>query len=464
MLVGRPHTRLTGGRRIAWYLVLILGVLTICVFPVFGGSSVLVTRIDGDINFGTRNMFLDAISRAELRGAEALVVELNTNGGTLEDTEEIIRAIKNSGVPVVIYVHPRGSVAFSAGTFILMASHVAAMTPGTSIGAAEPIVVDPTGGVSSAPEKVKKASATLMRSTAEEMGRPGETAEKFVLENLTLTADQALEAKVVEIVAGSVEELVPKLDGMEVLVKGVPHRFSTSDARVERFWPSPQNRFVASISDPTVAYLLLMLGLWGLLIGFYSPGWHVPETIGVVCLLLALFALGKLGVSVAGLIFLITAIGFFIVEAKTPTFGLFAAAGVVCLLIGSFLLFPGEALRQTQPEIAKNILTHFVVAVVVVTAALSAFFIFGVGKVIKARRKQPTTGREALTGREVVVIEELAPEGMVKLGGELWRAVSEDGERIKPGERVVVKGKRGLTLYVSRRRPGEPGQTGPSRG
>ncbi len=415
-----------------------------------GTHTVYVAKIDGMITGYTVDQFSRYISAAENAHAEALIIELNTPGGLGDAMMKIVSEIQNSTVPVIIYVAPRGAIAASAGTYIAMGSHIIVMAPGTSIGACEPIMgYAANGSIIKAPAKIRNFYTAYMRSLAQESGRNETAAVEFITKDLSLTPEEALKAHVVEAVAGDVPDLLRKVNGMETRIPVAGRgnvTLNLEGARVVYLGQSFKDTLINYITDPTVAYLLLNLGILGLVLGFLTPGWHVPETVGAILLVLGLIGLGYFGYSSSGLLLIVLAMVFFIAEALTPTFGLFTVAGVVTFIMGGILLFGGGG----EYLVSGNVYENLRIVIVALALLIGLFFAFGMAAVVRAHRKKPEAGREELIGKRGRVVQDIAPEGMIRVHGELWRAVSKDGNPIKVGEDVVVVEIRGLTLIVSK--------------
>lgn len=415
------------------------------------GNTVYVAKIDGMITGYTVDQFDRYITEAEKANASAIIIELNTPGGRADAMQEIVMRIQNAKVPVIIYVYPSGGMAASAGTYIALGSHLIAMAPGTVIGACRPILgYGANGSIVEAPPKIVNFYIAYLRELAEMSGRNATLAEQFITEDRSVTSQEALKYGVIEVIATNVNDLLQKADGMEtkVPVKGrekvVLH---LRDARVVYLEPSFKDTVIRYITDPTIAYVLLNLGFIGLIFGFLTPGWHVPETIGAIMLVLGLIGLGYFGYSSAGLLLIALAIIFFIAEALTPTFGLFTVAGTITFILGGTMLFG----KGGDEYLVSDALYETLRIVIIVTAILlGLFFAFGVTTVIKDRKRKAQTGREEMLGEVGRVVQELNPEGMVKIRGELWKAESKTGKPIRVGERVRVVNVRGLTLIVVR--------------
>jgi membrane-bound serine protease (ClpP class) len=438
------------------YLYLLIVALFLATQVEAEQKQVYLVKIKAEINPSTERIFEDAIKEATSADALALIVQLDTPGGTGDSMMRIIQLIDQSQVPVIIYVAPQGAIAASAGTFISMGAHLVAMAPGTSIGACEPIIgYDPTTGqIQEAPDKYKKFYAGVMRSLAEPHGRDADLAEKFVTENLTLTTEEALEAGMIDLIASDVDEVLEKTEGMQTRgpVFGEIATLNLSGAEIVEVELGLTEKILSVITNPNIAYLLLMVGIYGLVFGFLSPGWHVPETIGAICLILAIISFGYVNLNVGGIILILAAFVFFIIEVVTPTFGLFTFAGAVCLIFGSLMLFRtgvGEA-GTIDRFVSREWYEQFRYMVITIAGFSVLFFGFGIYKAVRLRMTKPKTGGEELLGMVGVADEDLDPEGQIKIRGERWMA--EARQQIKKGEKVKVIGRKGLLLIVEKKR------------
>ncbi|HHF55357.1 MAG TPA: nodulation protein NfeD [Thermoplasmatales archaeon] len=406
-------------------------------------KKVYVAEIQGIIAQGTVNQFEKAIDEA--KDGEALIIILDTDGGMANAMEKIIKKIENSPVPIVIYIAPSGAKAFSAGTFILMASHVAAMANTTLIGACQPRSVNPATGLpEKADEKVVRAYAAMMKNLALSHGRNVSMAEKFVTENVVLNEREAYENGTIEIVAGSVGELIKELDGMKVTVRGERKTLATSNSTIERIKWSFRDIFINYISDPQIASILFTIGMFGLIFGFLTPGFHLPETIGAISVILSLYGFSFIGVNVAGILLISLAFIFFVIEAFTPTFGFWTVAAIITFIFG-IMLMPAE---KAMHEMPLNWYLAFRVASLVIAIFITAFFSYALMKAIKAKRAKPKIGEDELVGKKGVAITDISPKGQVKVDGKIWRAEAE--EEIKEGEEIIVVSQQRLTLKVRR--------------
>lgn len=427
--------------RLTFFIALLAGAL----FSVTASASsqpIRVLHVEGVIVPIVADYIERGISQAEDENAAACIIELDTPGGLLDSTETIVKSIMNADVPVVVYVAPKGAWAASAGTFITLSAHIAAMTPGTTIGAAHPVA----GGGEEIPEeqmqKITEFSAKWMETIAQERGRNIEEARLAVTESETFRDDEALDANLIDLRADNLDSLIAQIDGWEVtLASGREVTIDTTGYELARQEMSFAERFLHAISNPNIAYILLTIGSIGIIAEIYNPGTFFPGITGAISLLLAFYALNVLEARWGGILLILLAFGLFIGEVLTTTFGLFTAGGIVALVLGSLILFPGGgALFQISP---------WLIATVVILVA--AFFAFAVSRIIRAHRRQAYTGREELAGKTAVVQVALDPEGMVLFKGERWAAISEKG-RVEPGEEVIIARVEGLKLYVTKKR------------
>lgn len=381
------------------------------------------------------------ISAAEENNATALIIELDTPGGLLATTEKIVQTIMNAKVPVIVYVAPKGAWAASAGTFITLSAHIAVMTPGTTIGAAHPVA----GGGEEIPEEQKKKitefSAKWMKTIAEERGRNIEEAQLAVTESKSFTDTDALNLNLIDFRAENLDSLLSEINGWEVtLAGGREVSIDTTSYVVIRDEMSVVERFLHAISNPNIAYILLSLGTIGIIAEIYSPGAFFPGIIGAISLLLAFYSLGVLDANIGGILLIMLAFGLFIGEVLTTTFGIFTAGGIAALVLGSLILFPN---RGPLFEISPGLIAGVVIVV-------AAVFTFVISRIIRAYRRQASTGREELIGKTVQVKVALNPEGVVFFKGERWTAVSETGH-VEPGEEVIINKVNNLKLYVTKK-------------
>lgn len=401
-------------------------------------QKVLVIKVDGSINPVSADHIHDGIKKASQDKAECLVILLNTPGGLLKSTRVIVSDILESPVPVIVFVAPGGAHAGSAGVFITMAAHIAAMAPGTNIGAAHP--VDLQGKMDSVmSEKATNDAAAFIRSIAEKRQRNFQWAEDAVRRSLAITEKEALEKRVIDLVALNTTELLRNIDGKSVAVQGGTTVLHTSKAQVETVEMSALEKILDLLSDPNVAYLLLLLGMYGILFELYNPGAILPGVVGVISLILAFYSMHTLPINYAGLALIVFAIILFLLEIKIVSHGILAIGGVVSLLLGSLMLIRSDAALESV-RISRSV----IVAAVAVSAL---FFLFVLGLGMRALRARPITGIEAMTGEIGESLDLLNPNGTVRVHGEIWRAISTSGA-IGQGEKIRVVAIRDLTLLV----------------
>ena len=393
--------------------------------------------VDGAIGPMSARFIEEAIAGSERDGAQLLIIELDTPGGLDVAMRDIIKKIFESDVPVCVYVSPPGARAASAGVFITMAAHVAAMAPGTNLGAAHPVMIGGEADEELA-KKITNDAAAYIKGIAEKRGRNSEWADASVRESASITGEDAVRQNVVDLVASSLDELLRLLDGREVDVDGRTVVLKTAGAPVNRIEMGFRDRLLSRISDPNVAYILMLLGIFGLFFELQSPGTILPGVVGVICLVLAFFAFQTLPINYAGLILIVFGVILFVLESQITSYGLLTVGGVISMLLGSFML-----VRVTPP--VWKISWKVIIPSVVVTAL---FFLFAIGMAIRAQRRKPTTGMKGIIGEIGVARTKIEREGKVFVHGEIWNAASE--EVIRKGEKVRVVGIEGLTLRIEK--------------
>jgi membrane-bound serine protease (ClpP class) len=410
-------------------------------------DPVHVLTLKGIINPPAVNYIQRGINQAEEAGAAVIVLQLDTPGGLDDSTRDIVQSIGNSTVPIIVYVAPSGSRAASAGTFITMAAHVAAMSPATTIGAATPVAMG-GAGTEELPEdlrdKVIADAASYIRALAELRGRNAEWAEQAVREGDSITAAEAVGINVVDLLADDLEDLLQQVHGRQVeLVTGEAVTLDTADAPVARVNMSLVEEFLHVISNPNLAFILLSLAMLGIFFEFVNPGTFIPGALGGILLLLALYSLGTLNAFWGGILLIILAFGLFVAEIFTPTTGVLALGGVVSLVAGAMVLFadspPGV---QVDPW-----------AIGIMAATTAAFFLFVVGAIVRSqRRNRAPMGYGSLVEATGIARTSVSPdeEGTVLVQGERWRAIATD-EFIPPGTEVTVKQVEGMRLWVSQK-------------
>jgi membrane-bound serine protease (ClpP class) len=395
-----------------------------------------VLRIDGTINPAVADYVKEGIARSEEDGAAAIVILVDTPGGLLSSTRTIVKEILGAPIPTLLYVAPSGAGAASAGVFIVMAGDVAAMAPGTNIGASTP--VQGSGGdiEGAMGEKVKSFTASFAKAIATRRGRNVEWAERAVREAVSATDEEALALHVVDLVASDVRDLLRKASGREVTIGGSARKLALADARIVTVEMRLKQRVLDLLADPNIAYLLFLVGLLGLYIELSHPGTLFPGVVGAICLLIALGAFQVLPIDATGLALLLLGIGLLVAELFLPSFGVVGAGGVVAFVLGSMLLFdPEEPGLAVDRRLIGGIAAAFAVAMLTVATL-----------VVRSQRRPPATGREALVGEIGEARSRLEPRGTVLVRGEIWRAVATAA--VEAGARVRVLGVEGLTLRV----------------
>ena len=430
---------MTGPRMLARLCTLVLLLLaSLAATPSWAARPVSVIDIDGAITPITVRLLAAAIERAQAEGSQALVVQLNTPGGLERSMRSMVQSILNSEIPIIVYVAPTGARAASAGVFLTMAAHVAAMAPATNMGAAHPVAV---GGQMDKEmlKKVENDAAAFARTLAVERGRNAEWMEKAVRSSVSVTEREALKLKVIDLIADRLPDLLEKIDGRVVKTKRGAVTLETKGAPVKVIDIRFRDRFLALITDPNIAYILMMVGMLGIFFELSNPGVVLPGVIGGISLILAFFAFQSLPINWAGLLLILFGVALLIAEIKITSHGVLTIGGVVSMVLGSFMLY--EA-----PEAGFRVSWTVILPTVGASAGL---VVWAVSAGIRAMMRPPTTGAAGMIGQRAVVRAALDPEGEVQLDGELWRAVAEDAP-VPAGETVRVTGVDGLTLRVSR--------------
>jgi membrane-bound serine protease (ClpP class) len=408
-------------------------------------STVDTIKIEGVITPVTLRLVEGAIGRAVADGAQALIIELDTPGGLERSMRAIAQRLLNAEVPVVVYVAPTGARAASAGVFITMAAHVAAMAPATNIGAAHPVALG-GGADKESLKKIENDAAAFIRTIALERGRNADWAEKAVRQSVSVTERDALRLKVIDLIAESVPDLLAKIDGRVVKTARGPVTLATRNATVRSIEIGFRDRVLNVITDPNVAYVLMMLGMLGLFFELSTPGAILPGVIGGISLILAFFAFQSLPINYAGLLLILFGIALLVAEIKIVSHGILAMGGIVAMAMGSLMLFDA-------PELGFR-LSWWVIGAMVGTTAGLLLCVLAVG--LRALRRRPLLGAPGMIGETGIARGRIERDGQVAVHGELWRAVSEEGA-IEDGEPVRVVGVDGLTLSVAK--AGEPGGT-----
>jgi membrane-bound serine protease (ClpP class) len=401
-------------------------------------QKVIALTIDGTINPASAGFIQKAIQKADKENASCVLLRLNTPGGLLKSTRNIVGAMLASPVPVIVYVAPEGAQAGSAGVFITMAAHYAAMAPGTNIGAAHPVAQGQMDTVMNA--KATNDAVAFIRSIAEQRGRNGEWAAEAVRNSVSIPGSEALQKGVIDTLALSTKQLLQILDGKRLQTAAGVVTLHTANADVEELPMGFMLKLLNIISDPNVAYLLLMIGFYGILFELYNPGAIFPGIIGGIALILGLYALNTLPVNYAGLALIIFAIILFLLEIKITSHGMLTIGGVLALLLGSFMLIRDDV---TFPLLALS-----KTLIITTTVFTTLFFAFIIGLGLKAQRAKPTTGREGMIGETGEALTDLSPSGTVLLHGELWTA--ETATPVVKGERIKVVAMKDFVLFVEK--------------
>ena len=450
-----------------WWFSFFLILVFLSAMPVWAESEgkIIQLEIEGPIGPATTDYVKRGFDHAIESSARLIILRLDTPGGLDLAMRDIIKQIIASPIPVVAYVAPSGARAASAGTYILYAAHIAAMAPATSVGAATPVQIagpgpsppktpgsddnkqdkeksKPKGGAMQ--RKMINDAVAYIKGLAKMHGRNAEWAEKAVREAATLTAEEALEKNVIDLIATDIGDLLKKLNGRKVTVLGQEIELKTQGLVLERLEPDWRSRLLAVLTNPNIAYILMLLGIYGLIFEFSNPGAVVPGVLGGICLLLALFAFQVLPINYAGLALILLGLSLMVAEAFVPSFGILGIGGVVAFTLGSIMLtdtsVPGFGIH---------------LELILAFAATSALlFIMGLGMVIKARHNPVVTGKEELLNQTAEALEDFEAEGWVRLHSERWRAITD--RPVRKGDLLKVTGIDGLTLYVTPHREENP--------
>ena len=402
-----------------------------------GRTTVDVLTVEGAVTPVVARYIERGIEEASSEGAELLVIELDTPGGSVNVMQGIVQSMVSADVPITVYVAPEGAQAASAGTFVVLAGHIAAMAPNTTIGAASPVGGQGEDLPETAQEKATNALAAQIKSLAGRRGeRAVEWAEEAVRSAKAATAQEALEIGVIDLIAPDVNTLLQEVDGQEVDLKTRTVTLNTAEADVIDLPMTLIEEFLHTITDPNIAYILLILGLNGLLFELANPGGFLAGVIGAISLVMGFYALGVLDVNYTGLGLIALAFILFVADIKAPTHGALTVGGIVAFVLGSLILFDTPFYSVSR---------GLIVSVALITAG---FFAFAVGAALRAQRSKPTTGLEGLIGAQARVRSDLDPEGTVFLQGERWKARIQDG-MVKEGEFVQVIDVDGFELIVT---------------
>jgi membrane-bound serine protease (ClpP class) len=394
--------------------------------------------IDGSINPAVDDFIHESIGRAKANGARALIIQLDTPGGLLGSTRSIVKNLLGAPVPIMVYVAPSGAGAGSAGVFITMAAHIAAMAPGTNIGAAHPVAGGGQEVKGVMGEKIENFTASFSESIAQKRGRNTEWAIQAVRKSVAITETDALKKNVIDIIAKDVDDLLKQVHGRKVDLDGHMQALDFKDVRVQRFEMSFKQKLINALADPNIAYLLMMAGLLGLYMEFAHPGVIFPGVAGAICLIIALTAFQVLPINYAGLGLVVLGIALLVGEAFAPSFGVLGVGGIISLALGSFFLFDTEG---SDLIVDRSIIFTAV-------ATLGAFVLAVSYLVFRSQKSKPTLGMDGLIGETGEVKVKLTPTGKIFVHGEYWNAQAD--REIDVGEKVEVVGYDGMSLKVQR--------------
>ncbi len=422
--------------------------------------QVWLIEFDGPLGPATADLIMRSLESAADADAQALIIRMDTPGGLDKSMRELVQAILAARLPVIVFVAPNGARAASAGTYVAYASHIAAMAPATNIGSSTPVSISPVPAAPARPapgsdgqteadqapaadamtRKVVNDAVAYLQGLAELRGRNIQWAEKTVRQGANIRASEALAENVIDLIVEDVPGLLEAVDGWQVTLASGPVTLETSGAGVYRVESDWKHELLELITDPTIAYGLLIFGIYGLILEFYNPGMIFPSVIGIVCLLLGAYGLQMLPVNYAGLALIVVGIGMMVAEVFTPTMGILGIAGVVAFVMGSVML-----LDTNSPEFGLPVAV--IAAFAVATAGLT---LLAVGAAVRARSSAVRTGAEAMVGAQVEVLADFSEEGRVRAFGEIWQART--AKPLRAGETARVVEVDGLTLIVA---PGE---------
>ncbi len=403
-------------------------------------APVFTIEVDGIINPATAKFITESINQASQEGAQCIIIKLDTPGGLMDSMRMIIKKMLASNIPIIVYVAPSGARAASAGVFITLAANIAVMAPSTHIGAAHPVTMGGGEGKESKTmtEKILNDTVSYIKTIAKTRGKNVEWAEKAVRQSVSITEEEALKLNVIDLISPDVQDLLSKIDGRVIKFDGITRTLHTKGVKPRSMEMSWRYKLLDIISNPTIAYILLMLGIYGIFFELSNPGAILPGVVGGIFIILAFFALQMLPINFAGLALILFALILFIAEIKVVSHGLLTVGGVISLFLGSLMLIESPA------EYMKISLSVIIPAVLV----SGAFFAFAITMAVKARLKKPTTGKEGLVGEIGIAATAIAPEGKVSIHGEFWNAVSD--QTIEAGEKVHVIGMIDLKLKVKK--------------
>jgi membrane-bound serine protease (ClpP class) len=403
-------------------------------------NNVLVITVNGIINPVSAEFIHKSLERASQLKAEAMVIKLDTPGGLDTSMRSIVKDIMSSPVPIIVYVSPSGARAASAGVFITLSAHVAAMAPGTNIGAAHPVGLGGKMDKTMA-EKAENDAAAYIKSIAEQRGRNATWAEDSVRKSISATETEALSKKIIDLISKDDDALLKDIDARKVKVLTNEKQLATAKAKVVKEQMGLRLRILNLISDPTIAYILMLLGFYGLFFELTNPGAVLPGVIGSICIVLAFYSFQTLPVNYAGILLILIGIVLFILEVKVASYGALTIGGIVAITLGSLMLF-----ESPLPFLRVSL------AIIVPAAIITAlFFVLTFRMVYKAHKRKPVTGGEGLVGMEGIAKSDIGPSGgMVQVHGEFWSAWSDDA--IAKDNKIIVESVSGLKVKVKRTR------------
>lgn len=403
-------------------------------------NKVIVLTADCAIHPACADYIHSGIEKAEDENAQCMIIQLNTPGGLLKSTRVIVSDLLDSSVPVVVYVAPSGSQAASAGVFITLAGHIAVMASGTNIGAAHPVSIQGMQD-SVMMEKATNDAAAFIKTISEKRNRNVEWAENAVRKSYSITETEALELQVIDFIAKDLESLLDLIHGTEVETSEGIQKIQVEEPEIIYLEMSFSQKLLSVLSDPNLAYILLILGIYGLIFELYSPGAIFPAVVGGICLILAFYSLHTLPLNYAGLALIIFAVILFILEIKVVSYGMLTIGGAIALFLGSVMLFDKESFLE--------VITISMELIILVVALTVAFFLFAIAFGIRAHRKKIATGAEGMVGEKGVALSNLNPIGKVNVHGEIWAAQCEVGE-LKKGSPIEVVRIEDLKLFVKK--------------
>lgn len=407
-----------------------------------GPATVYTLKVENTVSTGTARYIERGLDLAEQNQAEAVVILLDTPGGLVTATLDIIRAMSASRVPVITYVYPRGAIAASAGTFILLNGHIAAMSPQTTCGAAMPVTMSaPGGGVQAADQKTRNFLAGHIRSIARERGRPVDLAEQFVTKNLSLNNAEARDQQVIDLEASSIDQLLQRVDGKTVVLPGGKRLLHTAGAPVVDIPVSLNEQLLALVGDPSISMILLMLGIFALILGLYSPGFFLPEILGSIGIILGLSGMGLFQGNLTAALLILLGAGLLVAELFTPTFGILGIGGLISVVLG-ILFFPAEPL---MPAGWFAFFRNTALGVGIAGAIFVTIVAVGLARL---RGRPPVQGESEYRNGIALALEDLNPQGHVRFRGEIWWANVTNGATVNSGEKVTVLKREGLVLTV----------------